>query len=486
MTLRAADLRFVLPHHVGSARVLGASGARAAALSGLAAGLTDAGVAVHGPGSAAVDLVVADAQDADRALRVPARSYLLLGRPAARGVRGRAVTRLLVRGDVSAPMTVVPMLPPQALEHYLSVMTTSSSTLRRLRSRTVASVVKRGLPTARLVPASNLVTSIASASGRGLAPEMVAAARECGVPSDVHWALALGRGDDLQRAVFHLLAESELRWVLKFSRVAGADASFFRDEAGLRVVSSAGGAAAAHAPSHLGRFEVSGLAASVETAAPGRPLLGMLPGRPVALLDAIAEWVVRVGEETSTPPAALHSERDRLTREVLPRWRAHGVPRDLVSALPAVPGVLQHNDLGSWNIVTDGRSFTAVDWESARSVGMPMWDLVYLLADALVRMEGPADPDTQLRRCLDLFRGRSPLSSTLFGWVRTAVRRLGLPPESVGPLTTLCWLHHGLSADTRGDALGHAAAAPLGHLARLAEPWLADPALGPTWSAWST
>jgi hypothetical protein len=115
---------------------------------------------------------------------------------------------------------------------------------------------------------------------------------------------------------------------------------------------------------------------------------------------------------------------------------------------------------------------------------MPLWDLLYLLADALVRMEGPTDIDTMVSRCLALFRGSSPYSSTLFGWIRVAVDRLGLPPEAVGPLATLCWMHHGLSGTLRQSALDGAQPAELGHLARLAGPWLADRDLGPTWSCW--
>ena len=71
---------------------------------------------------------------------------------------------------------------------------------------------------------------------------MVRAAHDLGVSPDAQWVLALGRGDDLQRATFHLLAEGQRRWVLKFARVAGAAASFARDKAGLDLVRSVGGA----------------------------------------------------------------------------------------------------------------------------------------------------------------------------------------------------------------------------------------------------
>jgi hypothetical protein len=261
-------------------------------------------------------------------------------------------------------------------------------------------------------------------------------------------------------------------------------AAFDRDEFGLGLARSAGEVVAAHSPSLLARLDVDGLPGSVETAAVGRPLHELLARRPHSLVDSVAQWVVDMGVATVVPPEQLAPERQRLASDVLPAWGAHGAPDDLLLCLPPVPGVLQHNDLGSWNIVSDGIGFTAVDWESARRVGMPLWDLLYLLADALVRMEGPGDADTMVDRCLALFRGTSPYSSTLFGWVRTAVARLGIAPEAVGPLATLCWMHHGLSATVRKSALEAAPPAELGHLARLAGPWLADRELGPTWSAW--
>jgi hypothetical protein len=64
------------------------------------------------------------------------------------------------------------------------------------------------------------------------------------------------------------------------------------------------------------------------------------------------------------------------------------------------------------------------------------------------------------------------------------VTGLDIPAAAVGPIATLCWLHHGLSADARLTALGGAEPAESGHLARFAAPWLADPELGPGWSAW--
>jgi hypothetical protein len=391
---------------------------------------------------------------------------------------------LLIRGAVTRPETVVPVRPPAALRYYLSGMSSPPNLTSRLRNRAFVAISRGPVPAERLMPASALATLVTEEARTRPVPALVRAAHALGVPPDAQWVLGLGRGDDLQRSVFHLLQHGERRWVLKFARVPGAADSFARDEAGLALVRSAGGATAAHAPTHLGNLQVGGHSGSVESAAPGRPLLELLGKRPLPLIDRIAAWVLQMSMTTAAPAAALQPERHRLEREVLPAWRPLGAPADLVQRLPAVPAVLQHNDLGTWNILTDGRGFMAVDWESAQAAGMPLWDLCYFLADALPRLEGSADPDTYLNRTLTLFAGHAPHSGLLFRWIRDAVRAVQLPPAAVGSLVTLCWLHHGLSAEARTEALASSAAAPLGHLALLGRHWLVHPELGPSWSAW--
>ncbi|MGI9155911.1 MAG: hypothetical protein ACR2FG_04655 [Marmoricola sp.] len=483
MTLRGADLRFVLSHRVETAVVL--PGDRREGLGRVAAALVAAGVDLRPEGDETVDLVVAGAADADRSLAVPGRSHMVLGRPATSAVQRAGTHRWphLLAGDLHRPTTLVPLDRAVPLRWYLSDVAASPSASGRLRNRVAAAALDAGAPPAWLAPPRRRLSVLGPNPGPHVPRLLAAAAHQAGLPQPRDWVLALGRGDDLQRAVFHVLGES--RWVAKFTRVPGATAAFDRDEVGLGLAADAAGVVAAHAPRLLARLEVDGLPMSVESAAVGRPLLDLLStGDALRMVDAVAAWVVEVGASTAVPARALDGERARLAHEVLPHWLDHGAPHDLLESLSTVPGVLQHNDLGSWNVVTDGHVFRAVDWESARRCGLPLWDLIYLLGDALVRLDGPADPDVLLRRCLELFRGTGPGSPTLFRWVRAAVTRLGLPAEAVGPVATMCWLHHGLSATARVGALAGADAAPLGHLARLAGPWLADPDLGPAWSAW--
>ncbi len=322
-----------------------------------------------------------------------------------------------------------------------------------------------------------------------------AAARELDLPRIGGWVLTLGQGDELSRNVFHLFPAGSVEpaWVLKFARVGGYPEPFDRDERGLGLAAGAGGDVAAHAPRLLGRLDAEGVHASVESAAVGPRLRELLTApwpaeRMFALVDRIAAWTLELGAETAEPPEALEAERRRLLADVVPRWAAHGIDRSIVEALPPVPAVLQHNDLGSWNVLVDGSAgFTAVDWESAHAAALPLWDLLYFLADALALLDGSTSGAERHRHTAALFRGDLDSSRTLFRWVRAAVERLALPPESVGSIATLCWLHHALSPVERRRALDlHApdAAPPVHGTELIAETWLRTPGLGVGWAGW--
>ena len=484
MSLRGADLRFVLPHSVETAVVVGRS--RQPLVASLAAGFEEAGIRVSSPATAhrnrLPDVVLAVGADGAEALGTPARAHLLLG-DVPIGVRRstRSMLPMLLRGDATAPRLVLPLAPPAPLAHYLSRLASPRSRLRRGRNRLLSTLGRLPLPAQSLVPSCNLVTLVRGHGTDGAPPAILQAAATLGVRPGASWLLSLGNGDDLQRAVFHVLDGAHPAWVVKFSRVHGYQASFVRDEAGLALVRAAGGLVQAHAPRHLGRLQVGGLSVSAETAAAGQQLLHLLPARPMALLDTIADWIVQLGRQTARPALALDEERLRLRQLVAAQGPLLGLPADLLDQLPPVPAVLQHNDIGSWNIVSDGRSFTVVDWESARQSGFPLWDLFYFAGDALARLDGPADADTLVRRTLQIFAGQSRHSAVLFRWVWAAADALAVPRSALGRLASLCWLHHAQSAAQRTADLRGAPPASLGHLALLAPAWLEHPGLGLQW-----
>jgi len=133
-----------------------------------------------------------------------------------------------------------------------------------------------------------------------------------------------------------------------------------------------------------------------------------------------------------------------------------------------------------------------LDWESARHNGMPLWDLWYFLHLALAELDGvsgigEADLRAREHHAVALFRGELPSSEVLFRWTRRGVEACRVPPEAVGSIATLSFLHHGLSQAAREEAvLEHAQGGTALEMLppRLARHWLTDPALGPGWDRW--
>ena len=469
MTAAFADPRFLLPTVPRSARV--GQGAEAwlpllerAGIDTEVAQPADLAITGTEPSAAEIDGVDSVIVEGDGALA------------------GYTSRRYVVFGNRERPALLVPGDRVNVMSYALSAWSAPQTRARVLRRRVVLRLPRLAL---RLAGWPHVTIATRDAG----APYVVEAAlRQLGFEDSVDWLLICGQSDDLGRAAFLLFPESapQPRWLVKFVRVPGYSDPIDRDERALQAVAAAGGAAAARAPRFVGRFEVSGLAASIETAAAGRRLSAVLSSAASRSakrksVDAVAEWIVRVGVETRHDGVAPELER---LRTVVDSWP--DAPNDLLNGLSGLPAVLQHNDLGTWNIISDGGSdFTAVDWESANPSGLPLWDLWYFLADALRLLDGEDAADTGA--FARLFRGEASSSPELFRWTRTAVDALGIPAEEVGKLATLCWLHHGLSHEARGAAVDRMAAG--GETLTTAassypHAWLSDPALGSGWRSW--
>jgi len=451
------------------------------------AGLGAAGVDVAARPEQSADLVVATPQFARDAAALGAPAVIVDGRTA-RAIAGYpSLQRFLVRPNRRSPSLLLPLEQPIAAAYGASHASVVDRRWKAVRRDLAAGLLRRR----RWPPFGDLVSV---AQSEAAPPGLVGAACELGLPDELGWYLVLGQGDALSRNVFVLFRvhEEEPDWVLKFARVAEYDESFDRDERGLRRAASAPGIVARRAPQFVGRFVWNGIHASVETAARGSRLRELLTSsmsreRKLRLVDDVAEWIILVGTSTAQPPDALEPERTRLLAQVVPHWRRLGATDDLVLGLTDLPAVLQHNDVGSWNVLVEASGFTIVDWESSRSSGLPLWDLLYFLADALALVDGQTDGTTRHLHTRGLFRGDRPLSERLFSWVGRAVSELAIPPDSVGRIATLCWLDHSLSPARRSGTLVRLAPpSPVSlHGTELnAETWLTDEALGSRWNAW--
>ena len=482
MSLHRVDARFLVDEPVTTAFVVGDRGWRA--------GLEAAGVPISTEPDGA-DLVVASSRDAGAALAAGGAAVILEGRSEAARMRraGYIPTRVLPLPAIETPVLLLPLDRPNASAYAIEYWTSPSSIAKRMRKRIVQTLARhRALPP--LVP---LVT--VGSRRPNAVPFVVDRARELGLPADVEWFLVSRPEYELGRGLFVVFPNGARTpsWVVKFARVPNYTAPFDSDERGLRLAHEAPAAVSSHAPRLIGRVQIDGLHASVETAAVGRRMDGVLAARTsrstkLALIERIADWVIELGAGTRETSSQTTAELARLAEDVVPAWSARGVSAGLTEQIGDVPAVLQHNDLGCWNIVTDGSSFTVVDWESAKQHGLPLWDLWYFLVDALAGLDGAWTQSARERHFVQLFRGELPSSGTLFTWTRKAVEASSVPARAVGPLATLCWLHHAQSHMRNVTSVQqHArhAVAPEWLTVRLPELWLSEPGLGASWDAWN-
>ena len=309
MSLRRIDLRFAFPHEVRRAAVIG--------LDDWRAGLEEAGVELGNDGE--LDLAVAPVERADEVLGLGARAAVLEGRGGARKLRnaGYATSRYLPLPTIETPDLLLPLEHDGPVRYALTIWRPAETWPKQVRNRALAAVARFG-PDPRPLQTLGL--------HEPGPPATLAAAARRGVPADAGWFLTLGQGDDLTRAVFHVFAPGSRSpgWVVKTARVPGYDEPFAKDEAGLALVEAAGGVVPRHAPRLLGRFEVEGRHASVESAAVGERLSTLLARDRARGREAFADitaWVSDVGKQTATA-GVLDEEVGRLEREVLPSWNA--------------------------------------------------------------------------------------------------------------------------------------------------------------------
>lgn len=452
-------------------------------------GLREGGVDLS-ESSAPVDLVVTTAERFDEAATLQAAALLVVGairRSRLEGVGLNVVERFMPLPRPERPELLLPLDRPGPARYALRELAAPALRWKRARNSVLTGLIAR-----RAFPPLRRLQTLALPERRQ--PFLLAAAGLHGLPDQADWLLEPGSGDELSRGVFHVFQADAARpsWVLKYARVRNYLEPFERDERGLGLAARSGRSVAAHAPALLGRLEVDGFHASIETAAAGRRLIAVLnsdapPSDRAQTIEKVADWLSVVASETAGAPAELEDERRRLAEEVIPHWRSLGAPPDLITRLPEIRPVLTHNDLGSWNIVVDRDDFIVLDWETARARSFPLWDLWYFLADALAQLDGASSLVEKEAHFTAVFAGELPSSQTLFRWTRAAVEASSVPPEAVGQLAMLCWLHHGRShLDRTASMQEHfeSRSAPVFLVERAPHLWMSHPALGASWDRW--
>ena len=184
------------------------------------------------------------------------------------------------------------------------------------------------------------------------------------------------------------------------------------------------------------------------------------PGAPAA--RTAVEWLTEFGAATKvedtgrTAADHLRGLFERFTEVYRLAPRHH----DLLAAnLEAIarskspfPAVFQHGDPGAWNLlVTANGSVAFLDWESAESRGMPLWDLFHFMRSFGVLVAHASGTEDRLRGFAQQYLEEGTLATLLATTTQRYCERVGVDAALVEPLFHMSWMHRALKESTRLD-----------------------------------
>lgn len=376
----------------------------------------------------------------------------------------------LVRWDAHAGPAGATVLVPHSDRALLR-------TLQAARPRPPRKALHRAVRA--LVPPARL-----EVPGGGV-PAVVTAA--CPGHGGLRAALVLGGGGPRRRAVF-LVAEPAAdlpQLVVKASPLAHGRAAEAQHEQ--HVLAVVARVSPGLAPEPRGCGATDSFTWSAETASAGWPLAELAADTTRhgqhstrRLLDQLAARLTDVAAATAAParwtPA---SPAVRLRGRFVAAGR-------LLQGLQ-VPSVLVHGDLATaQNVLASPGGCHVIDWETATERGLPLLDLLPLLALVTARASGRREPADQAEYVISLCAGRTPASGWLLGLVTDHCRRVGVPLHLAGALAALAWSHVASMPDVHRELVQRTGAAGgVWHTPAqdVAERWLDHPDLGVAWPA---
>ena len=292
-------------------------------------------------------------------------------------------------------------------------------------------------------------------------PRIVERLVEAGVSGpDPRWGL-WARGDyNTQKLLMFTYPAGGYRpeVAVKITRSPDANARLANEYMALEILGELGHVDRGRAPRALFLSTAHGCCVCAETAVDGTRFEDLSRRARLDLLADAGHWLTDLGRSTArtvtgsvlADSLAPDAERFSAIFGNGPETDVLGRALDQLASCPAVPMVAQHGDAGAWNLIADNRGRAVfLDWESFRTTGPPLWDLLYLVRSVAARFHGHRR--RKLREmAIDrhLLRG-SRLTSHLGRAIDRQASALEIDPSLVEPLMLTAWMHRAVKEASR-------------------------------------
>jgi hypothetical protein len=276
------------------------------------------------------------------------------------------------------------------------------------------------------------------------------------LPPGAEQLLLTGGARSINKAVALPFAGGEAApaMVVKFARVAAADAALDREAAVLRTLAEEHPGVSG-VPRLLAQERRVGRRALAESAVHGQPLIAALTSQTFPLLSRdVTAWLTSLVEDGEPRPAS--EWRQRLVDEPLGAFeRDFGTVveaatltrlRARLRDLEPLPQACEHRDCSPWNVVIgDDGSPGLLDWESAEPHGLPGLDLAYFLANSAFVLDGAIETGRTRESYGHLLDPATPYGREAASRVAEYCDRVGLRPAAFARLRLLAWVIHARS-----------------------------------------
>ena len=303
-----------------------------------------------------------------------------------------------------------------------------------------------------------------STSDLGRPPRWVSdIAESAGV--DLHetrWAFAPARGYRSQKPLFLLTTRGRTRptHVLKITQEPRFNQRLMTEATALRRLRDERLIEPESVPRVLFAGEHGGLAVVLQTAWQGQGFRSHSTATPdCPYAKRAVDWFTALGQRSAVREpqgGEVHVDALRLVDRYDEVFTSTAARRsqliEHVERLQGrdVPGVFLHGDPGNWNLLArvDG-AIGVLDWENARPLGPPVWDVALFLKTYGTFVAQAAGRRYTTNAFVSQFRPASPMRALIDSALRTYADLLVLEDDLVESLMLLCWVHQALKEASR-------------------------------------